>query len=65
MCCKQYVGSTVIPFKIRFNNYNYNYKLGDRSCNVGTQIPQPEFFSHFSEEGHSDFLEDSKATIGG
>ena len=52
VCCKQYVGSTVTPSRSRFNNY----KLGDRKFNAGTQTPQAEFFSHFSEEGHCGFL---------
>ena len=59
VCHKQYVGSTVTPFRIRFNNY----KLGDSRYRAGIQTPQAEFFKHFSVGDHSGFLEDVRVTI--
>ena len=59
VCGAQYVGSTCTPFRLRFNNY----KACSRKFNLGSSVPQMEFFRHFSEEGHRGFLNDISVKV--
>ena len=59
VCGVQYVGSTCTPFRLRFNNY----KACSRKFNLGSSVPQMEFFRHFSEEGHRGFLNDISVKV--
>ena len=54
VCCKQYVGSTFTPFRVRFNIY----KLSNRKFSSGISVKQAELFKHFAEANHHGFLED-------
>ena len=61
-CSKQYVGSTITPFRSRFNNYKSGArkvsKMYPKKCNVY----QEQFHRHFNYEGHNG-IEDWKITI--
>ena len=61
-CSKQYVGSTITPFRSRFNNYKSGArkvsKVYPKKCNVY----QEQFHRHFNYEGHNG-IEDWKITI--
>ena len=48
-CNKQYIGSTITPFRLRFNNYKSHF----RSFLKGNSVPQAHLFSHFTEAGHN------------
>ena len=61
-CSKQYVGSTITPFRSRFNNYTNGprkvSKVYPKKCNAY----QEQFHRHFNYEGHNG-KEDWKITI--
>ena len=60
VCGVQYVGSTCMPFRLRFNNY----KACNRKFIGGSSgVPQADFFRHFAGKDHHGFLEDIKVTI--
>ena len=59
VCGKQYVGSTFIPFRVRFNNY----KSSSRRFFSGISVTQEELFRHFTEDNHHGFLEDISIQI--
>ena len=46
-------------FRLWFNNYT----AYSRKFNSGASVPQGEFFSHFTEEGHHGFLKDISVKI--
>ena len=55
-CKKQYMGSTVTPFRLRFNNHK---NLLDRFGKEHTEICGQHLYAQFLGEGHSglrDFL---------
>ena len=54
VCCKQYVGSTFISFRARFNNY----KSSSTKVSCGVAVIQAELFKHFIEADDRGFLED-------
>ena len=53
-CHKQYVGKTVDSFRFRWNNYKNNNRkfLREEAC------MQQHLFEHFSNDDHSDFLDE-------
>ena len=61
-CSKQYVGSTITPFRSRFNNYKSGVrkesKVYPKKCNVY----QEQFHRHFNPKVHNG-MEDWKITI--
>ena len=61
-CPKQYVGSTITPFRTRFNNNKCGArkvsKVYPNKCNVY----QEQFLRHFNAEGHNG-MGDWKITI--
>ena len=61
-CFKQYVGSTIAPFRSRFDNYKSGprkvSKVYPKKCNVC----QEQFHCHFNYERHNG-MEDWKITI--
>ena len=61
-CFKQYVSSTITPFRSRFNNYKSGVrklsKVYPKKCNVY----QEQFHCHIHSEGHNG-MEDWKITI--
>ena len=61
-CSKQYVGSTITPFRSPFNNYKSGVrkvsKVYPKKCNVY----QEQFHRHFNYEGHNG-IEDWEITI--
>ena len=54
VCGKQYVGSTFISFRARFNNFN----SCSRKLSSGVAVTQAELFRHLTEANHHGFLED-------
>ena len=48
---KRYVGSTFMPFRVRFNNY----KSSSRKFSFGISVTQAELFKHFTEANHHGF----------
>ena len=59
VCGVQYVGSTCMLLRLRFNNYK------ECSCKFdsGASVLQVEFFRLFTEEGHRGFLKDISVKI--
>ena len=52
VCGKQYVGSTVKPFRARFNNY----KSASRRYDKGESVAQATLFRHITERDHRHHL---------
>ena len=48
-CNKQYVGSTVTPFRLRYNNYKSCCKKHSQNISV----PQMSFHDHFAQKDHN------------
>ena len=48
-CNSQYIGSTITPFRLRFNNYKSQF----RSFLRGNSTPQAHLFAHFSQGDHN------------
>ena len=52
-CSKQYMGSTITPFRSRFNNYKSGARKASKvylkKCNVYLK----QFYHHFYSEGHN------------
>ena len=59
VCGKQYVGSSFISFRARFNNY----KSSSRKFSSGVAVTQAELYRHFTETNHHGFLEDISSQI--
>ena len=60
VCQKQYVGSTITKFRMRFNQYKSNFKL----YNEGRKgLMQEKFFQHFEGENHHRSFTDLKVQI--
>ena len=60
VCGIQYVGSTCIPFRTRFNNYKACYR---KFSGGASGVPLADIFRHFAGEVHRGFLEDIKIII--
>ena len=62
LCSKQYVGSTITPFRSRFNNYKSGIrkvsKVYPKKCNVY----QEQLHHHFNSEEHN-WMEGQKIAI--
>ena len=52
----------VVPARLLRLRLN-NYKACSRKFNSGASVPQAEFFTHFSEEGHHEFLKNISVKI--
>ena len=57
-CSKQYVGSTITPFRSRFNNYKSHFRAfcerkSKGTLNQGRVVPQVGLFKHFTQDGHN------------
>ena len=59
VCGFQYVGSTSMPFSLRFDNYKACY----HKFKPGSLVPQKNFFRNFSEDRNHRFLEDVNINI--
>ena len=49
-CCKQYVGSTITPFRSRFNNYKTGSRKVSKAYPKKCKVFQEEFHRHFYNE---------------
>ena len=61
-CYKQYVGSTITPFRSRFNNYKTGARKVSKVYPKKYNVYQEQFHRHFNYEGHNG-IEDWKITI--
>ena len=59
VCALQYVGSTVVRFRLRWNNY----KCSQRAALEGVTPKQNYFHQHFLSEEHLGLLEDCQITL--
>ena len=61
-CSKQYVGSTITPFRSRFNNYKSGARKVSKAYPKKCNVYREQFHRHFNYEGHNG-TEDWKITI--
>ena len=61
-CSKRYVGSTITPFRSRFNNYKSGTRKVSKVYPNKCHVYQKQFHRHFNSEGHNG-IEDWKITI--
>ena len=61
-CSKQYVGSTITPFRSRFNNYKSGARKVSQAYPKKCNVYREQFHRHFNYEGHNG-IEDWKITI--
>ena len=61
-CFKQYVGSTITPFRARFNNYNSGARKLSKAYPNNCNVYKEQFHRLFNSERHNG-MEDWKITI--
>ena len=61
-CSRQYVGSTITPFRTRFNNYKGGARKVSKFYPSKCNVYQEQFQCHFNSQGHN-CMEDWKITI--
>ena len=59
---KQHVGSTITPFRRRFNNYKSEARKVSKVYPKKCYVSQEQFHCHFNSEGHNE-MEDWKIAI--